>query len=559
MKKTTILCAALLVSLAAPGSSADAGPLERRGSTGETETEETSTEPGQMHELADALTPVPSDDGYRTCYEVFVRSFYDSDGDGIGDLNGVREKLSYISDEMGFDEIWLMPICPSPSYHKYDVTDYEAVDSSYGTPDDYQALVDACHEKNITVITDLVLNHTSSEHPWFTEAADYLRSLPEGEEPDLSECPEVDYYHFSDTAQDGYASLSGTGWYYESRFAETMPDLNLDSEAVRDEIRDIVKFWLDFGTDGFRLDAVTSYYTESSEDTTAFLTWLNSTVKEISPDAYLVGEAWTDQASYAAYYASGVDSFFDFAFSGSEGAVARLARGKMSALKFGNSLMQEEELYASVNPDYINAPFFTNHDMARAAGYFTGSGASAQTKLAGALNLLMQGNAFVYYGEEIGMRGSGKDENKRAPMYWAADGSAEGMCDAPPGMDSFSMTYPSEEEQSQQPWSILNYYRTAIRIRSAFPALKKGTTAVVEELSDSDVCVFIRTKEGEEIPRVLVCLNASEETRTVDLSSDGTAAGFADLAAVLTVNSDPVTLSDGILELPAQSIAFLIP
>lgn len=135
------------------------------------------------------------DDNYRNYYEIFVGSFYDSDGDGMGDLKGVEEKLDYISD-LGCNGIWLMPIMPSPTYHKYDTTDYEAVDEAYGTADDFKELASACHEKGIRLIIDVAMNHSSSQHPWFTQACEYLAGLKAGEKPDDTVCPYVDYYHF---------------------------------------------------------------------------------------------------------------------------------------------------------------------------------------------------------------------------------------------------------------------------------------------------------------------------------------------------------------------------
>ena len=210
------------------------------------------------------------DDNYRTWYEVFVYSFFDSDGDGIGDLNGLTEKLDYINDgdpatdtDLGCNGIWLMPVMPSTTYHKYDVTDYCDIDPEYGTMDDFKNLIAACHERGINVIIDLVMNHTSSQHEWFKTAADYLKNLPEGAEPDASECPYVDYYNFSKEMQGGYSKLDGTDWYYEAQFWSEMPDLNLGSQAVRDEFDKIVDFWLDLGVDGFRLDAAKEYYSGS--------------------------------------------------------------------------------------------------------------------------------------------------------------------------------------------------------------------------------------------------------------------------------------------------------
>lgn len=220
------------------------------------------------------------DDKYRNWYEVFVYSYYDSDGDRIGDLAGLAEKLDYIA-SLGMNGIWLMPIMPSPSYHKYDVTDYYGIDPQYGTLEDFSALLDKAHSLGIDVIIDLVVNHTSSEHPWFLSAkADVNSEYRE-------------YYNWSDEPRDGYAKAGGS--WYECRFVNTMPDLNLDSEAVRAEIERILRFWLeDVGVDGFRLDAVTSYYTGERERNIDFLSWLGDTARAISPDCYIVGEAWTD-------------------------------------------------------------------------------------------------------------------------------------------------------------------------------------------------------------------------------------------------------------------------
>ena len=190
------------------------------------------------------------DDKYRNWYEVFVYSYFDSDGDRIGDLGGLAEKLDYISG-LGMNGIWLMPVMPSPSYHKYDVTDYYSIDPQYGTLEDFSALLEKAHALGIDVIIDLVLNHTSNEHPWFLSA----RSGADSEYRN--------WYNWSDSPQDGYAKAGEA--YYECRFVNTMPDLNLDNPEVRAEIENILRFWLeDVGVDGFRLDAVTSYYTGSA-------------------------------------------------------------------------------------------------------------------------------------------------------------------------------------------------------------------------------------------------------------------------------------------------------
>ena len=496
-----------------------------------------------------------------TCYEVFVYSFYDSNGDGIGDLKGLEQKLDYINDadagtedDLECDMIWLMPIFPSPTYHKYDVTDYQGIDPVYGSMEDFEALLADCHQRGIRLILDLPVNHTSSEHPWFLTTADYLRNLPEGQEPSAEECPYLDYYHFSRENENGYAPLEGTGWYYEAQFWAGMPDLNLDSQAVRDEIADLGSFWLKKGVDGFRLDAVTSYYTHDNQRSIEFLTWLNDTLKAFDPDCYLVGEAWTDPDTYARYYASGIDSMFDFEFAGQEGVIASTARGNRGASWYGEKLMAEEELFASYGEQVVNAPFYTNHDMSRSAGYYVRDDGS-RVKLAQALNLLMPGNAFLYYGEELGMKGSGKDENKRSPMYWSEDPHAPGMCRGPEDMDEIKMKYPGLEEQKQDPYSIWHYVKKLIHLRNRYPAIAGGRTKLVPDLSDKNVCVMIREREDES--PVLLILNTSDQDAVVDLGAAGICSGFNVLAETLCVSDEEIRMENRQIELPAFGIALL--
>ena len=149
------------------------------------------------------------DDNYRVFYEIFVYSFCDSNGDGIGDLQGVISKLDYL-EELGINGIWFMPVHPSQSYHKYDVRDYYDIDSQYGTLEDMKQLLDACNARGIKVITDLVLNHTGNDHQWFKTACEYLRNLPAGAEPEAAECPYVDYYFFSRESGPGWHAVPGS-------------------------------------------------------------------------------------------------------------------------------------------------------------------------------------------------------------------------------------------------------------------------------------------------------------------------------------------------------------
>ena len=502
------------------------------------------------------------EDSYRVAYEIFVSSFYDGNGDGIGDLEGIRKKLDYINDgkaEKGSsllaNEIWLTPISPSLSYHKYDVMDYKNIDKDFGTLEDFKALVDDCHKRNIKVIFDLVMNHSSSEHPWFLEAANYLKGLKGNEKPDFNACPYANYYNFTKEQQEGYAPVEGTDWYYEARFSPKMPDFNLENEAVRNEFKDIFKFWLDIGVDGFRLDAVTYYVTGNITKNTEILTWLNKTVKEIKHDAYIVGEAWSTESEYGAYYTSGVDSFFDFEFSGSDGVIANILKGINPASNFAERMIKADELFSGNNPNYINAPFYTNHDIPRSAGYYSGEHRVDLIKLAGAMNLLMSGNAFIYYGEELGMKGSGRDENKRAPMQWTKDNNAAGMCKGPKDMEEFEMMYGTLEEQADDKNSIYNYYKNAIKLRHVFPVIARGKTKLYEGFENLDsetVSTFTRNMADDSYEPVLIVINTSENNISQKLGKD-----YTKLGSFLVTGEKEVTIKDGILNLPSFSIAIL--
>lgn len=529
------------------------------------------------------------DDKYRTTYEVFVYSFADSNGDGIGDLRGLVDNLDYINDgddstdtDLGCNAIWLMPISPSPSYHKYDITDYKNIDPEYGSIDDFDDLMAACHERDIHVYLDLVINHTSSEHPWFKEACDYLKEHQdpaeildeEGNftEEALEECKYLDYYNFSTELLEGYDRVNGTDWFYEARFWSGMPDLNLDSDRVFDEITGITKFWSVRGVDGYRLDAVTSYFTLDIQKNVEFLTRLNTMIKSQNPKAYIVGEAWTSEAEYAEYYKSGIDSFFAFRYSGVEGLIARLAKSKMNAARFGEELSATEKLLAESNPDYIDAPFYTNHDMARSAGYYTGKGADNSVKMAGGLNLLMGGNAFIYYGEELGMRGSGKDENKRAPMYWVNEAGSGTeydrltgiMCDGPKDMDEVSMSNPPYYVQKDDEYSIYNYYKNAIRMRNTFPVIARGTTTPVPELEGERLGAFIRSVPEGSVDTevfgpdsVLILFNNSAEPATVKLSRSTNVWDYNKLAYQLNTSAQESSLEGSTLTISPYGIVIM--
>ena len=490
-----------------------------------------------------------SNENSSIVYEIFPSSFYDSDGNGVGDLNGITSKLDYVQ-SLGAGAIWLTPYTDGASYHLYDVTDYLNVDPLLGTMEDFEKMEAEAQKRNIDIYMDLVINHTSSQHPWFMEATDYLRSLNPGQEMDVEECPYVDYYHFSNENKGGYNKVPGTeDWYYECVFWSEMPDLNLESEAVRRELEQIANFWLDMGVDGFRLDAVKEFETGANKKSTEILTWYVDYIEANYPDAYLVAEVLDTLDVVNEYYASGIDSVFNYPFGNHEGKLVKTLKGAgdgKSGVSFARSYVNELNGFKEMNPNMIDAPFLSNHDTGRIAGFLAGS--EEKIKLAGALNLFMSGSTFVYYGEEIGMKGSGKDENKRAPMRWSSDESAKGMTNPPPNMDNVKQKYDTLDVQMEDADSIYSYYKNAIAIRNKYPEIARGVQTY-EELTDGDIIVMGKVYEEK---TTYIVVNNSEEEKTIDLT--GTALAGMTLEETLSVQPSAektAVLEGNVLVLPA--------
>lgn len=492
------------------------------------------------------------DDNYRNYYEIFVGSFYDSDGNGMGDLQGIIQKLDYI-EYMGFNGIWMMPIMQSPSYHKYDVSDYMSVDYQYGTIDDFKALVEACHEKNINVVIDMVINHSSTNHKWFTKACQYLKTLEEGELPNLEECPYVGYYHFvQERLNDTYYSVSGSeGWYYEGSFSSGMPDLNLDNEALRAELETVADFWLELGVDGFRMDAA-MHFTENAPTTNnEVLNWLYTYCKEKNPDFYMVSEVWAGLTSIAEYYNSKTPSMFNFDCASAEGILAKSARGTFPAEILVDRMISYQSDFYAKNSDYIDAPFLSNHDQVRISNSLNNN--EEHLKMAAGMLLMMNGSPFVYYGEEIGMASKGtKDENKRIPMFWSATdttGATRGPSDADKGITS---AFEAVDEQLKDGHSLLNYYKRALRLRNENPEIARGEIVKIDSLCEGNVAVLTKNWEGSTIA---IIYNNGDAELTVDLS--GSEIAGMGIRGYLTLNGEEITLKDDVVTMPKKSICIL--
>lgn len=488
-----------------------------------------------------------TDDLYRNYYEIFVYSFADTDGDGIGDLNGVTQKLDYIKD-LGFNGIWLMPINVGTSYHKYDVENYYDIDPQFGTLDDFKNLLKEAHARGINILMDLVVNHSSSRCSWFKDAVAYIKENGEvgGEYGD--------YYNFSSSQQTGYHNIYGTSFYYEGRFQSGMPDLNLDSENVREEIKNIMKFWLDMGVDGFRLDACTSFYTNNDDLCIDFLDWLNTEAKKIKSDCYLVGEVWySSNVQVNKYYNSGCDSFFTYPIATGEGSIADCLKESKSnnGQLFNKMLTNLRNTYSKG----ILAPFISNHDNERVASFLSRSKIN-KIKMAQGLLCLMNGAMFVYYGEEVGMSSGGSDPSRRIAIKWDTDGNL--VCTKNPDDVRILETYypyQTVDEQMADYNSIWNYYKAALYMRNSNPEIARGVTNVHGEYIDQSpyVSVFDRVYNDSTIT-IFVNLNF-EETQTIVLNDAQIRNGMSfslvtDFDLEVTFDSETKTLT-----LPPYSIA----
>jgi alpha-amylase len=421
---------------------------------------------------------------HGVAYSLFVHSFADSDGDGIGDLKGVIAKLDYLRD-LGLSGIWLLPIGPSPSYHKYDVTDYLGIHPDYGTMEDFRRLIAEARERGISIIIDLVVNHTSRHHPWFQQSV----ANPDG--------PFRDYYVWATPEEVSLVGatreisadsdnrvrwnrIDGSDELFYGYFGGHMPDLNFDNPVVRQEIIDIARYWLELGVDGFRLDAAKHIFEDHrSAETHAWWREFQGALREGSPDVYLVGEVW-DRTEVVAPYFQGLSSVFNFDLAGS--VMRAVASGRADSLAF--RLEAIRTLYEAYQPGFQDATFLTNHDQNRVMSVLEGN--AERARLAAEILFMLPGTPFVYYGEEIGMLGRKPDRNIREPFIWGGDRAFFETSWIEP-VHSTASSVPSAWEQMNDPASMLAHYRRLISLRNASAALTQGRYAAVPGFPDTTI------------------------------------------------------------------------
>ncbi len=430
-----------------------------------------------------------------TLYQVFLRSFYDADGDGIGDLRGLQQKLDYIQ-SLGVNTIWLNPHYPSLTYHGYDVADYKAVNPQFGTLDDFTALISEIKRRDMRLIVDFVANHTSKGHPFFRDAYGNPAS------------PYTKWFLFKDAN-----NLSYDGFYGIA----DLPEWNHTNREVNAYLIDAAEFWLDLGVDGLRADYARGVERWFWED-------LRRAVKAKHPDAVLLGEVWDGEPStLQRYFDEGFDALFDFPWylrlSGGENAVGKgVLNGVVDPLLLQPAYRAMLNLYPR-GAQIVR--FASNHDTNRIASSVQGD--PARMRLAAAVSILTPGIPIIYYGEEIGMRGvKGPgpiyDEFRREPMDWYAGESGPGMTTwfKPANRNNRPYDGVSVEEQDGDPNSLLNYYRALIRLRNERAALRSADFRMMDAVPNCPTCMGLWRWAGNEVIAMIFNFGGKAQRTALD-------------------------------------------
>jgi len=493
---------------------------------------------------------------YKDCiiYQLHVRTYNDSNGDGIGDFRGLEQKLDYIQ-ELGANALWLLPFYPSPLKDDgYDIADYTAVHPSYGTLDDFKSFLSAAHDRGIRVITELVLNHTSDQHPWFQEA----RSSRENPRRDWYVWSEKDDRYrdariiFTDTELSNWAWDPVSKSYYWHRFFSHQPDLNFDNPAVREAVWNVMKFWLEFGVDGFRLDAVPYLVEregtscENLPETHEILRSLRRRLDEAYPGKMLLAEANQWPEDVCAYFGQGDEFHMAFHFplmprmfmalklEDRKPIVEILHRtpGIPESCQWCIFLRNHDELtlemVTDAERDYMYDEYARDRSMRLNVGIRRRLAPLLENdrrriELLHGLLMSLPGTPIMYYGDEIGMGDNvylGDRNGVRTPMQWAGYWNAGFSTADPERLYSPLVSNPvygyqaiNVDSQRRSPHSLLSWTRRLIQVRKSSPVFSRGSIEFLFPTSHR-VLAYVRQFEGE---TVLVVNNLANTAQAVEL------------------------------------------
>jgi len=481
------------------------------------------------------------------CYEIFVRSFCDSNGDGIGDLNGITSKLDYLQD-LGIKAIWLTPIQSSPSYHKYDVVDYYGIDSEYGTLDDFKKLILEAHKRGIAIIMDLVINHSSAQHPWFRESVKgkdnlYRQFYNWKTSKEIKALGIATREATPDTWQRKPWHLAeGNTEKYYGLFWKGMPDLNCGHPPVRQAIYEIGRYWLNMGVDGFRLDAARHIYPEWEEyKNYDFWVEFRTEMQKANPDVYLVGEVWNAAEKIAPYF-KGLTANFNFDLSL---AIQEIAANELDTDQLIDTLAKNRAIFAQTNPHFVDAIMLTNHDQTRIGSVLKGN--INRLKVAANLLLTLPGQPFLYYGEEIGMLGKKPDEFIREPFLWDYREKDRHRARWIKPHYSKSNTVVPVAGQVNDPYSLLNHYKKLIAFRQS-NAVMRDIHGEVVPLSSPEPGIIAFTRKTDE-DKVWVVHNLTGKSSTWIFKEN--------VSLQIIFSSSSTEMIDNQLQLPPYSCVVL--
>lgn len=494
---------------------------------------------------------VTGDPRVQNYYQVFVRSFADGNGDGIGDFIGLEQSLDYFVD-LGIEGLWLLPIHPSPSYHGYDVDDYYAVNEDYGTLAEFESFLSAADAAGIDVIIDFVMNHSSNGHPWF-------KAFLAGEAP-------YDTYYRAIPGSDDRVGKTGawgqTMWhsmgdnrYYAGVFGGYMPDLNWSNPAVVEEMVEIGKYWLDKGVDGFRIDAAIHLFSVNElpqglpllDETLFQLEYFSYLLKAHNEATFIIGEVWDSASIYQDFYPV-LDSVFHFDYGNA--VVQAINQGYSRS--YVDEVIDWREKALAIEPTAVQSPFLRNHDQNRLAGPSEASypniGPDLEgLKLAAEMLLTVPGSPFIYYGEELGMGGAKAgappmwDATVRTPFLWDDARKTTWTLDDYGYIDTPNAAVETVTAQQNNPDSLYQTYRSLLHLRQEEPALKWGDITAFED-NHPGLQGFYRSYGADTL---LILHNLSEERQRVDLEESydvlyGTFSGTVEArtTVILSVGSD---------------------
>lgn len=507
-------------------------------------------------------------------YQIYPRSFKDSNGDGIGDLNGVTEKLDYLK-ELGVDVLWLSPICQSPNDDNgYDISDYRAIMDEFGTMEDFDRLLAETHKRGLKLLFDLVVNHTSDEHKWFQESRK------------SKDNPYRDYY-FWRPAKEGKepnnwgASFGGSAWeydelteeYYLHLFSKKQPDLNWDNKKVREEVYDLMRFWLDKGVDGFRMDVINliskepalpdgpaehggyGYFGTHVANGPHVHEYLQEMRREVLAkyDTMTVGETAAVNIEEALKYASDDEKELNMIFQFEHMELDGGEKHKWNQKKIPFVRLKEvlSRWQVRLSGRAWNSLYFNNHDQPRSVSRLGNDGIYREksAKMLATCLHMMQGTPYIYQGEELGMtnapfeqvsdfrdiesihafeelteRGTMKKnemmgylryksrDNARTPMQWDSSENA-GFSEAKPWiMVNPNYTEINAEEQLTRETSVFHYYKKLIALRKKYPVIVYGDYELLYPESES---LFVYKRKLKEDELLVICNFMVEETEIV--------------------------------------------